>query len=406
MKKTGKPIYLDYQATTPTDPRVLDVMMPFLTEKFGNPHSRNHAYGWEAEDAVEKARSEIAALIGADPKEIIFTSGATESNNLAIKGVGRFYKDRKNHIITCATEHKCVLESCRHMGQEGCEVTYLHVAKNGLIDLDQLREAITDQTALVSIMGVNNEIGVIQPMAEIGAICREKGVFFHSDCAQAVGKIPLDVNQINIDLMSISGHKIYGPKGVGALYVRRKPRVRLTPLFSGGGQERGMRSGTLPTPLCVGLGEACAIAGREMVQESERLHYLRDRLYKGITDQLPEVYINGDLDQRIPGNLNLSFAYVEGESLMMGIKNLCVSSGSACTSASLEPSYVLRALGVTEDLAHTSLRIGLGRFTTEQEVDAAVDEIVDQVKKLRELSPLWEMAQEGIDIASIEWAAH
>ncbi len=406
MKKTGKPIYLDYQATTPTDPRVLDVMMPFLTEKFGNPHSRNHAYGWEAEDAVEKARSEIAALIGADPKEIIFTSGATESNNLAIKGVGRFYKDRKNHIITCATEHKCVLESCRHMGQEGCEVTYLHVAKNGLIDLDQLREAITDQTALVSIMGVNNEIGVIQPMAEIGAICREKGVFFHSDCAQAVGKIPLDVNQMNIDLMSISGHKIYGPKGVGALYVRRKPRVRLTPLFSGGGQERGMRSGTLPTPLCVGLGEACAIAGREMVQESERLHYLRDRLYKGITDQLPEVYINGDLDQRIPGNLNLSFAYVEGESLMMGIKNLCVSSGSACTSASLEPSYVLRALGVTEDLAHTSLRIGLGRFTTEQEVDAAVDEIVDQVKKLRELSPLWEMAQEGIDIASIEWAAH
>ena len=406
MKKTGKPIYLDYQATTPTDPRVLDVMMPFLTEKFGNPHSRNHAYGWEAEDAVEKARSEIAALIGADPKEIIFTSGATESNNLAIKGVGRFYKDRKNHIITCATEHKCVLESCRHMGQEGCEVTYLHVAKNGLIDLDQLREAITDQTALVSIMGVNNEIGVIQPMAEIGAICREKGVFFHSDCAQAVGKIPLDVNQMNIDLMSISGHKIYGPKGVGALYVRRKPRVRLTPLFSGGGQERGMRAGTLPTPLCVGLGEACAIAGREMVQESERLHYLRDRLYKGITDQLPEVYINGDLDQRIPGNLNLSFAYVEGESLMMGIKNLCVSSGSACTSASLEPSYVLRALGVTEDLAHTSLRIGLGRFTTEQEVDAAVDEIVDQVKKLRELSPLWEMAQEGIDIASIEWAAH
>ena len=406
MKKTGKPIYLDYQATTPTDPRVLDVMMPFLTEKFGNPHSRNHAYGWEAEDAVEKARSEIAALIGADPKEIIFTSGATESNNLAIKGVGRFYKDRKNHIITCATEHKCVLESCRHMGQEGCEVTYLHVAKNGLIDLYQLREAITDQTALVSIMGVNNEIGVIQPMAEIGAICREKGVFFHSDCAQAVGKIPLDVNQMNIDLMSISGHKIYGPKGVGAHYVRRKPRVRLTPLFSGGGQERGMRSGTLPTPLCVGLGEACAIAGREMVQESERLHYLRDRLYKGITDQLPEVYINGDLDQRIPGNLNLSFAYVEGESLMMGIKNLCVSSGSACTSASLEPSYVLRALGVTEDLAHTSLRIGLGRFTTEQEVDAAVDEIVDQVKKLRELSPLWEMAQEGIDLKSIEWAEH
>ena len=405
-KKAGKPIYLDYQATTPLDPSVLDAMMPFLTEKFGNPHSRNHAYGWEAEDAVEKARAEIAALIGADPKEIIFTSGATESNNLAIKGVGRFYKDRKNHIITCATEHKCVLESCRHMGQEGCEVTYLHVTKNGLINLDQLRGAITDQTALVSIMGVNNEIGVIQPMAEIGAICRENGIFFHSDCAQAVGKIPLDVNEMNIDLMSISGHKIYGPKGVGALYVRRKPRVRLTPLFSGGGQERGMRSGTLPTPLCVGLGEACAIAGREMAQESERLHYLRDRLYKGIAGQLPEVYINGDLDHRIPGNLNLSFAYVEGESLMMGIKNLYVSSGSACTSASLEPSYVLRALGVAEDLAHTSLRLGLGRFTTEQDVDAAVEEIVTQVKKLRELSPLWEMAQEGIDIASIEWAAH
>ena len=401
-----KPIYLDYQATTPMDPRVLDVMMPFFTEKFGNPHSRNHVYGWEAEDAVEKARDEIAALIGADPKEIIFTSGATESNNIAIKGVGRFYKDRKNHIITPTTEHKCVLESCRHMGQEGCEVTYMHVAKNGLIDLDTLREAITEKTALVSIMGVNNEIGVIQPMAEIGAICREKGVFFHSDCAQAVGKIPLDVNEMNIDLMSISGHKFYGPKGVGALYVRRKPRVRLTPLFSGGGQERGMRSGTLPTPLCVGLGEACAIAGREMLQESERLHYLRDRLYKGITDQLPEVYINGDIDQSIPGNLNLSFAYVEGESLMMGIKNLCVSSGSACTSASLEPSYVLRALGVTEDLAHTSLRLGLGRFTTEEDVNKATDEIVTQVKKLRELSPLWEMAQEGIDIASIEWAAH
>ena len=405
-KITEKPIYLDHQATTPMDPRVLDVMMPFFTEKFGNPHSRNHVYGWEAEDAVEKARDEIAALIGADPKEIIFTSGATESNNIAIKGVGRFYKDRKNHIITCATEHKCVLESCRHMGQEGCEVTYMHVAKNGLIDLDQLRETITEKTALVSIMGVNNEIGVIQPMAEIGSICREKGVFFHSDCAQAVGKIPLDVNEMNIDLMSISGHKLYGPKGVGALYVRRKPRVRLTPLFSGGGQERGMRSGTLPTPLCVGLGEACAIAGREMLQESERLHYLRDRLYKGITDQLPEVYINGDIDQRIPGNLNLSFAYVEGESLMMGIKNLCVSSGSACTSASLEPSYVLRALGVTEDLAHTSLRLGLGRFTTEEDVNKATDEIVTQVKKLRELSPLWEMAQEGIDIASIEWAAH
>jgi len=402
----NKQIYLDYQATTPMDPRVLDAMMPYFTEKFGNPHSRNHPYGWEAEDAVETARGHIAHLIGADPKEIIFTSGATESNNLAIKGVGRFYKDRKNHIVTCVTEHKCVLESCRHLGQEGFDVTYLPVTENGLIDLDQLRDAITDKTALVSIMGVNNEIGVIQPLAEIGRICREKGTFFHSDCAQAVGKIPLDVNEMNIDLMSISGHKFYGPKGIGAMYVRRKPRVRLTPLFSGGGQERGMRSGTLPTPLCVGLGEACAIASKEMAAEAERLHALSTRMLKGITDQLPEVYVNGDLDKRIPGNLNISFAYVEGESLMMGIKNLSVSSGSACTSASLEPSYVLRALGVTEDLAHTSLRLGLGRFTTEEEVDAAVAEIVTNVQKLRELSPLWEMAQEGIDIKSIEWAAH
>jgi len=402
----NKQIYLDYQATTPMDPRVLDAMMPYFTEKFGNPHSRNHPYGWEAEDAVETARGHIAHLIGADPKEIIFTSGATESNNLAIKGVGRFYKDRKNHIVTCVTEHKCVLESCRHLGQEGFDVTYLPVIENGLIDLDQLRDAITDKTALVSIMGVNNEIGVIQPLAEIGRICREKGAFFHSDCAQAVGKIPLDVNEMNIDLMSISGHKFYGPKGIGAMYVRRKPRVRLTPLFSGGGQERGMRSGTLPTPLCVGLGEACAIASKEMAAETERLHALSTRMLKGITDQLPEVYVNGDLDKRIPGNLNISFAYVEGESLMMGIKNLSVSSGSACTSASLEPSYVLRALGVTEDLAHTSLRLGLGRFTTEEEVDAAVAEIVTNVQKLRELSPLWEMAQEGIDIKSIEWAAH
>ena len=402
----SKQIYLDYQATTPMDPRVLDAMMPYFTEKFGNPHSRNHPYGWEAEDAVETARGHIAHLIGADPKEIIFTSGATESNNLAIKGVGRFYKDRKNHIVTCVTEHKCVLESCRHLGQEGFDVTYLPVTENGLIDLDQLRDAITDKTALVSIMGVNNEIGVIQPLAEIGRICREKGAFFHSDCAQAVGKIPLDVNEMNIDLMSISGHKFYGPKGIGAMYVRRKPRVRLTPLFSGGGQERGMRSGTLPTPLCVGLGEACAIASKEMTAETERLHALSTRMLKGITDQLPEVYVNGDLDKRIPGNLNISFAYVEGESLMMGIKNLSVSSGSACTSASLEPSYVLRALGVTEDLAHTSLRLGLGRFTTEKEVDAAVAEIVSNVQKLRELSPLWEMAQEGIDLKSIEWAAH
>lgn len=400
------PVYLDYQATTPTDPRVVEAMLPYFTEVYGNPHSRSHIYGWEAEEAIEKSRGQVAAIIGADPKEIIFTSGATESNNIAIKGVAHFYKERKNHIITCVTEHKCVLESCRHLQQEGFDVTYLPVEKNGLIRLEDLAAAITDKTVLVSIMAVNNEIGVIQPLKEIGALCRSRGVFFHTDCAQAVGKIPLDVNAMNIDLMSISGHKFYGPKGIGALFVRRKPRVRLQALMSGGGQERGMRSGTLPTPLCVGLGVACEIAKNEMAAESERLHYLRDRFYKGIMEQLPEVYLNGDFDHRIPGNLNLSFAYVEGESLIMGIKNLCVSSGSACTSASLEPSYVLRALGVTEDLAHTSLRIGLGRFTTEEDVDYAVSEIVSHVKRLREMSPLWEMAQEGIDIKSVKWAAH
>ncbi|MDH5747784.1 MAG: IscS subfamily cysteine desulfurase [Rhodospirillales bacterium] len=400
------PIYLDYQATTPTDPRVIDAMLPFFNEKFGNPHSRSHAYGWRAEEAVEIARAQIASLIGANPKEVIFTSGATESNNLAIKGVAHFYKDKKNHIITCVTEHKCVLDSCRHLEQEGFEVTYLPVQENGLIDLEKLKAAITDQTAIVSIMAANNEIGVIQPVKEIGAICREKGVYFHTDAAQAVGKIPLDVNDMNIDLMSISGHKVYGPMGIGALYVRRKPRVRLVALINGGGQERGMRSGTLPTPLCVGIGMACALAEKEMGAEAERLRMLRDRFYKGIMDRLPEVYLNGDLDKRLPGNLNLSFAYVEGEGLMMGIKDLAVSSGSACTSASLEPSYVLRALGVEEELAHTSLRIGLGRFTTEEEVDIAVDKIASEVERLRQMSPLWEMAQEGIDLKSIEWANH
>ncbi|MGB8275543.1 MAG: IscS subfamily cysteine desulfurase [Alphaproteobacteria bacterium] len=406
MKAGTRPIYLDYQATTPTDPRVVEAMLPYFTEKFGNPHSRSHRYGWEAEEAVEHARAQVAAIIGADPKEVIFTSGATESNNLAIKGVGRFYKDQKNHIITCVTEHKCVLESCRHLEQEGIDVTYLPVRKNGLIRLEDLEDAITDKTALVSIMTVNNEIGVIQPVAEIGKLCRSKGVFFHTDAAQAVGKIPLDVNAMNIDLMSISAHKFYGPKGIGALFVRRKPRVRLQALISGGGQERGMRSGTLPTPLCVGMGVACEIAQKEMGAERERLRYLRDRMYKRFMGELPEVYLNGDLEQRIPGNLNLSFAYVEGESLIMGVKNVSVSSGSACTSASLEPSYVLRALGVEEAMAHTSLRLGLGRFTTEEEVDRAVDEIVGQVKRLRAMSPLWEMVQEGIDIKSIEWAAH
>jgi len=404
LRRNDQPIYLDYQATTPVDPRVLEAMMPYFTTKFGNAHSRSHSYGWEAEEGVEKARGQVAKLIGGDEKEVIFTSGATESNNLAIKGVAEFYKDRKNHIVTTVTEHKCVLDTCRHLEQAGFEVTYLPVQKNGLIDLEVLRNAITDKTVVVSIMAVNNEIGVIQPLAEIGKICREKGAFFHTDAAQAAGKIPLDVEAMNIDLMSISGHKIYGPKGIGALYVRRKPRVRLAAMIHGGGQERGFRSGTLPTPLCVGLGEACAM--KEMDSEAKRLKKLQDRMLKALQAKLPEIYVNGDLEHRIPGNLNISFAYVEGESLMMGIKGLSVSSGSACTSASLEPSYVLRALGVDEELAHTSLRIGLGRFTTEQEVDRAVEELVHHVNKLRAMSPLWEMAQEGIDIKSIEWAAH
>ena len=406
IRRNDQPIYLDYQATTPLDPRVLETMMPYFTYKFGNPHSRSHSYGWEAEEGVEKARAQVAKLIGADEKEVIFTSGATESNNLAIRGVAEFYKDRKNHVVTTVTEHKCVLDTCRHLEQNGFEVTYLPVQKNGIVDLDVLRAAITDKTVVVSIMAVNNEIGVIQPLAEIGKICREKKVFFHTDAAQAAGKIPLDVEAMNIDLMSISGHKIYGPKGIGALYVRRKPRVRLVPLIVGGGQERGFRSGTLPTPLCVGLGEAAEICMKEMDGEAKRLKKLQERMLKGLNDKLTDIVLNGDLEHRIPGNLNISFAFVEGESLMMGIKGLSVSSGSACTSASLEPSYVLRALGVEEDMAHTSLRFGLGRFTTEQEIDTAVAELVRHVNKLRAMSPLWEMAQEGIDIKSIEWAAH
>ena len=406
IRRNDQPIYLDYQATTPMDPRVLEAMMPYFTHKFGNSGSRSHAYGWEAEEGTEKARGQVAKLIGADEKEVIFTSGATESNNLAIRGVAEFYKDRKNHIITTVTEHKCVLDTCRHLEQQGFEVTYLPVRQDGLLDLDVLRAAITDKTVLVSVMAVNNEIGVIQPLAEIGRICREKKVFFHTDAAQAAGKIPLDVEALNVDLMSISGHKIYGPKGIGALYVRRKPRVRLVPMIVGGGQERGFRSGTLPTPLCVGLGEAAEICMKEMDDEAKRLKKLQERMLNGLRAKLTDIVVNGDLEHRIPGNLNISFAYVEGESLMMGIKNLAVSSGSACTSASLEPSYVLRALGVEEEMAHTSLRIGLGRFTTEHEVDTAVDELVRHVNKLREMSPLWEMAQEGIDIKSIEWAAH
>lgn len=404
LKRSHNVLYLDYQATTPCDPRVAEAMMPYVLEIFGNPHSRTHIYGWESEEACQKAREQVATLIGAHPKEIIFTSGATESNNLAIKGVARFYAaQKKNHIITCKTEHKCVLESCRHLEQEGFSVTYLPVQSNGIIDLDDLKRAFTDQTSLVSIMAAHNEIGVLQPLQEIGALCRERGVFFHTDAAQAVGKIPLDVKAMKIDLLSLSGHKIYGPKGVGALYVGRNPRVRLKPLISGGGQERGMRSGTLSPALCVGLGKACVLAQEEMVQESQRLLGFRQYMYTTLMKALPQVYLNGDWDHRLPGNLNLSFACVEGEGLMMGLKDMALSSGSACTSASLEPSYVLRALGVGEDLAHTSLRIGFGRFTTEEEVQYATNRLIKEVTRLRAISPLWEMVQEGIDIQHIQW---
>lgn len=398
------PIYLDYQATTPMDSRVLAKMMPYFVEKFGNPHSRSHSFGWEAEAACELAREQVADLIGANEKEIIFTSGATESNNLAIKGVARFYKDKKNHIITPQTEHKCVLDSCRHLEQEGFEVTYLPVKPDGLVDLEALKAAIKPNTLLVSVMAVNNEIGVIQPLAEIGKICRANDVFFHTDAAQAFGKIPLNVEAMNIDLMSISGHKIYGPKGIGALFVRRRPRIRLEPLFSGGGQERGFRSGTLPTPQVVGLGEAAAIAKKEMAQDAAHVAKLFDKFEKEILHGMQDVYLNGDREHRWLGNANISFAYVEGESMVMALKDLAVSSGSACTSASLEPSYVLRALGVNEEMAHTSIRFGFGRFTTEEEIDFAINLIKNSVGKLREMSPLWEMVQEGVDISKIEWA--
>lgn len=409
-----RPIYLDLQATTPLDPRVLDRMMPYLTFQYGNPHSRTHAYGWESEKAVENAREQVASLIGADAKEIVFTSGATESNNLSIKGVAKFYGATKDsegrlrkHIITTQTEHKCVLDSCRQLEEEGYEVTYLPVqAKTGLILLEDLEAAIKSETLLVSIMTVNNEIGVIQPMEEIGKMCRSRGIFFHTDAAQAIGKIPINVNKHNIDLMSISGHKLYGPKGVGALYVRRRPRVRLYPMQSGGGQERGLRSGTVPTPLVVGLGEACALAQKEMESDSKHVKGLSERLLKGFEGRISHVIRNGDETRSYPGCINLSFAYVEGESLLMALKNIALSSGSACTSASLEPSYVLRALGAEEDMAHSSIRFGLGRFTTEEEVDFCVEETVKHVNKLRELSPLWEMVQEGIDIKSIQWTQH
>ncbi len=380
---TQRPIYLDYQATTPLDPRVLEAMMPYFTEKFGNPHSRSHAHGWEAEEGVEKARRQVAEVIGAGEREIVFTSGATESNNLALAGAARFYRDKKDHIVTLATEHKCVLETCRQLEREGFKVTYLPVKPDGLLDLDVLKSAIIDRTLLVSVMAAHNEIGVIQPLAEIGEICRARGVLFHSDAAQAFGKIPLDVEAMKIDLMSISGHKVYGPKGIGALYVRRRPRVRLVPLIHGGGQERGFRSGTLPAPLCVGLGAAAAIAKEEMADEARRLIALRDRLYRRIADRLPDVRLNGDPHRRLPGNLNLGFGPIDGERLMADMTDLSLSSGSACSSAAVEPSYVLRALGVEDDLARGSVRIGLGRFTTEAEVDYAAQRLVDAVEKLR-----------------------
>ncbi|WP_174855546.1 IscS subfamily cysteine desulfurase [Wolbachia endosymbiont of Ctenocephalides felis wCfeT] len=404
--KVKLPIFLDYQSTTKVDPRVLEVMIPYFGE-FANPHSRSHKFGWTAEEAVEKARQYIAELIGADSKEIVFTSGATESNNLAIKGVANFYKNKGDHIITVCTEHKCVLDSCRHLENEGFKATYLPVKQNGIIDLSKLEEAITEKTILVSVMMVNNEIGVIQPLKEIGEICRKHNIFFHTDAAQAFGKIPIDVNELNIDLMSISSHKIYGPMGIGALYVRRKnPRVRLTPLISGGGQERGMRSGTVPTPLAVGFGEAARIAKEEMQEEEIRLEGLRDILYQRVKEAFPDVVLNGDYENRIPGNLNLSFPYIEGESLIMAIKDLAVSSGSACTSASLEPSYVIRSLNNGHDLEHSSIRFGLGRFTTKEEVEYASSLVAKNVGRLREMSPLWEMVQDGIDLSTVKWDAH
>lgn len=404
--KIKLPIFLDYQSTTKVDPRVLDIMIPYFSE-FGNAHSRSHSFGWTAEEAVEKARKYIANLVGADSKEIVFTSGATESNNLAIKGVAHFYKNKGNHIVTVCTEHKCVLDSCRHLEDEGFKVTYLPVKQNGMIDLSKLEAEITDKTILVSVMMVNNEIGVIQPMKEIGEICRKHNVFFHTDVAQAFGKIPVDVNKMNIDLMSLSSHKIYGPMGIGALYVRRKnPRVRLVPLINGGGQERGMRSGTVPTPLAVGFGEAARIAKEEMAEETTRLQELRDILYHEIKGAFPDIVLNGDYENRIPGNLNISFPYVEGESIIMAIKDLAVSSGSACTSASLEPSYVIRALNNGHDLEHSSIRFGLGRFTTKEEIIYAAQLITKNISRLRDMSPLFEMVQEGIDLSTIKWDAH
>jgi cysteine desulfurase len=399
------PIYMDNHATSPMDPRVLEEMLPYFMEKFGNAASRNHSFGWAAEEGVETARERIAKLVGATTKEIVFTSGATESDNLAIKGVAEMYREKGNHIITAVTEHKAVLDTCKRLEKYGYRVTYLPVQKDGLIDLEGLQRAMDDKTILVTIMAANNEIGVLQPIAEIGKLCRERGIIFHTDATQAVGKVPVDVNKQNIDLASISGHKMYGPKGVGALYVRRKnPRVQLAPIIDGGGHERGMRSGTLNVPGIVGLGKACALAQEEMPQESCRLAGLRNRLRDRITGKLDEVYINGSMEHRLPGSLNISFAYVEGESLLMGINDIAVSSGSACTSATLEPSYVLKALGTGDDLAHSSIRFGIGRFNTEAEVDYVADRVIETVERLRELSPLYEMAKEGINLKDVKWA--
>ena len=401
------PIYMDYHATTPVDPLVLEAMLPYFTDDFGNAASRNHAFGWVAEEAVDKGRQQVADLIGAKPKEVIFTSGATESNNLAIKGVAEMYREKGNHVITCVTEHKAVIDTCKKLEKLGGRVTYLPVQKDGRIDLDELRAAITDKTILITIMTANNEIGVLQPLAEIGAIAKEKGILFHTDAVQAVGKVPFDVNQIKADLVSLSAHKMYGPKGVGALYVRRRnPRVLLAEQISGGGHERGMRSGTLNVPGIVGLGKAAEICQADMVSDTARLLALRERLNEKFHQNLDEIYINGSMEHRLPHNLNISFAYVEGESLLMGINDVAVSSGSACTSASLEPSYVLKALGAGDDLAHSSIRFGLGRWSTEEEVDYIVDKLTRVVRRLREMSPLYEMVKEGVDLSKMQWIAH
>ncbi|NMG48585.1 IscS subfamily cysteine desulfurase [Azoarcus communis] len=399
------PIYLDYSATTPVDPRVAQAMIPWLTEQFGNPASRSHAFGWAAEKAVEDAREQVAALVNADSKEIIWTSGATESNNLAIKGAAHFYKGKGKHVITLKTEHKAVLDTVRELEREGFEATYLDVQENGLVDLEAFKAALRPDTILVSVMFVNNEVGVVQPIAEIGELCRERGIILHVDAAQATGKVEIDLEKLKVDLMSFSAHKTYGPKGIGALYVRRKPRVRLEAQMHGGGHERGLRSGTLATHQIVGMGEAFRIAREEMASENERVRGLRDKLLKGLTD-IEATYINGDLEHRVPHNLNISFAYVEGESLIMAIKDIAVSSGSACTSASLEPSYVLRALGRNDELAHSSIRFTIGRFTTEEEIDFTIDLLHKKIGKLRELSPLWEMFKDGIDLDTVQWAAH